>query len=256
MLLVLWNISENSYNNNFTSITFSGTFSTFLSQLLSSSMSISSSFFFFAFCFLRPHPQYMKIPRLGVQWELQLPAYTTATAASDPSCVWNLYQSSWQRRILNLLSEARDQTHNLMVPSQIRFRCTTTGTPKNYVSIVFPQQTHTLTISLSNQLAVFMESHIGLLLDYARRLRHCPCPQKAHSFTEKRGQRDPWNYQRKAWGLSPECQVMWYRLQCKVTWGGRSQVRCPGEAGCEPTQNMSEALEVKEGASNPQKEVI
>ena len=34
-----------------------------------------------------------------------------------------------QRRILNPLSEARDQTCNLMVPSQIRFRCVTMGTP-------------------------------------------------------------------------------------------------------------------------------
>ena len=33
--------------------------------------------------------------------------------------------------ILNPLSEARDPTHNLMVPSQIRFRCTMTGTPGN-----------------------------------------------------------------------------------------------------------------------------
>ena len=34
-----------------------------------------------------------------------------------------------QRQIPTPLSKARDQTHNLMVPSQIRFRCTTTGTP-------------------------------------------------------------------------------------------------------------------------------
>ena len=34
-----------------------------------------------------------------------------------------------QRRILNPLSEARDQILNLMVPSQIRFCCAMTGTP-------------------------------------------------------------------------------------------------------------------------------
>ena len=28
------------------------------------------------------------------------------------------------------MSEARDQTHNLMVPSQIRFHCATTETPR------------------------------------------------------------------------------------------------------------------------------
>jgi len=33
----------------------------------------------------------MEIPRLGVQLELQLPAYTTATATQDPSHVWDLH---------------------------------------------------------------------------------------------------------------------------------------------------------------------
>ena len=35
-----------------------------------------------------------------------------------------------QHKILNPLSEAGDGTCNLMVTSQIRFRCTTTGTPQ------------------------------------------------------------------------------------------------------------------------------
>ena len=34
----------------------------------------------FFFSFLGPHPQHMEVPRLGVESELQLPAYTTATA--------------------------------------------------------------------------------------------------------------------------------------------------------------------------------
>ena len=40
----------------------------------------------------------MEVPRLRVQMELHLLAYTTATATPDPS------------QILNLLSETRDQT--------------------------------------------------------------------------------------------------------------------------------------------------
>ena len=40
--------------------------------------------------------------------ELQLAAYATATATQDPSCICNLYHGSWQCRILNPLSEARD----------------------------------------------------------------------------------------------------------------------------------------------------
>ena len=34
----------------------------------------------------------MEGPRLGVESELQLLAYTTATAMQDPSCVYNLHQ--------------------------------------------------------------------------------------------------------------------------------------------------------------------
>ena len=39
---------------------------------------------FFSFVFLGPHPQHMEVPRLGVKWELQLSAYTAATARPDP----------------------------------------------------------------------------------------------------------------------------------------------------------------------------
>ena len=65
----------------------------------------------------------MEIPRLGVQSQLQLPV----TATQDPSHVCDLHYSSQQCQILNPLSEARDQTRNLMVPSWIRFHCATTG---------------------------------------------------------------------------------------------------------------------------------
>ena len=49
-----------------------------------------------------------------VESELQLPAYTTATATQDPSHVFDLHHSSWQHWILNPLSKARDRTHVLM----------------------------------------------------------------------------------------------------------------------------------------------
>ena len=49
-----------------------------------------------------------RFPKLGVDSELQLLAYTTATAMPDLSRVCNLYCSSQQCRILNPLSEARD----------------------------------------------------------------------------------------------------------------------------------------------------
>ena len=39
---------------------------------------------FSLFAFSGPHPRHMEVPRLGVEPELQLPAYTTATAVRDP----------------------------------------------------------------------------------------------------------------------------------------------------------------------------
>ena len=87
--------------------------------------------FLYLFCFLELHPWHMEVPRLGVKSKLKVPAYTTATAAQDPSRIWDLHHSSWQCQILSPLSEARDRTHNLMVLSQIRFCCATKETPKN-----------------------------------------------------------------------------------------------------------------------------
>ena len=60
---------------------------------------------------------HMEVPRLGVESELQLLAYITVTAMGDPSLVCNLHHSSWQRGIVNPLSEARDRTCILMVTS-------------------------------------------------------------------------------------------------------------------------------------------
>ena len=71
--------------------------------------------FFWSFVFLGPHLWHMEIPRLGVESaELWLPAYTTAIAIWDLSCICDLHHSSWQRRILNPLSRAGNQTHILM----------------------------------------------------------------------------------------------------------------------------------------------
>ena len=44
---------------------------------------------FLFFVFLGPHLQHMEVPMLGVELELQLPAYTTATATPDRSCISN-----------------------------------------------------------------------------------------------------------------------------------------------------------------------
>ena len=74
------------------------------------------------FCFLGLHLQHMKIPRLAVELELQILAYTTATAMLDLSNICNLHHSSHQCQILNPLSEARDGTCILMDSSQVHYR--------------------------------------------------------------------------------------------------------------------------------------
>ena len=64
------------------------------------------SYFFF---FLGLYLQHMEVPRLGVELELQLLVYTTATATQDLSCICDLHslQQCW---ILNPLSRTRDRT--------------------------------------------------------------------------------------------------------------------------------------------------
>ena len=65
-----------------------------------------------------------------VRIELQLVAYTTATAMPDLSHVCYLHHSSWQCQILNSLSEARDWTRMLMDPSRVHYTWAMMGTTK------------------------------------------------------------------------------------------------------------------------------
>ena len=69
------------------------------------------------FFFLGLLLQHMEVPRLVIKLELQLPAYATVIATWDLSHICDLSHSSQQHWILNPLSEARDRTCNLVVPS-------------------------------------------------------------------------------------------------------------------------------------------
>ena len=71
----------------------------------------------------------MEVPRLGVELELQLPAYTRATATPDPSHICDQHHSSWQCQIHNPRSEARDGTYVLMGSSWVCYHWAMTGTP-------------------------------------------------------------------------------------------------------------------------------
>ena len=69
--------------------------------------------------FLGLHPWHREVPSLGAESELQLLAYTTATATWDPRHIYDLHCSPWQCQILNPLSGARHQTCILMDTSQV-----------------------------------------------------------------------------------------------------------------------------------------
>ena len=71
--------------------------------------------------FLEQLPQHMEVPRLGVD----------RSYSSRPT------PQPQQRQILNPLSEARARTHNLMVPSRIRFCCATMGTSLGIIFFLF-----------------------------------------------------------------------------------------------------------------------
>ena len=89
-------------------------------------------FFSFFFCFLGLHLGRMEVHSLGVESELELLAYTTATAIAtrNPSCMCDLHYSSCQ--ILNPLNETRDWTCILMDTSRVHYHWPTTGTSWNF----------------------------------------------------------------------------------------------------------------------------
>ena len=90
------------------------------------------NFIIIIFYFFRALPcGIWKFPGKGSN-QLQLPA--TATATPDPSHFCKLHHSSLQCRILDPLSEARDQTHIFRDASQVRSHCATTGIPKLFLN--------------------------------------------------------------------------------------------------------------------------
>ena len=160
-------------------------------------------FYFLFFCFWGPHPQHIDVPKLGVESELRPLVYTTSTATPDPSRVWDLHHGSQQHGILNPLSEAGDWTHNLMIPSWIRFRCTTMGIPESLIFFfliihLFFGQTWNMWKFLGQGVNVRCNCHLrhswgntGSLTH--RATRELPKAQILKIFGEKYGQSFPWS---------------------------------------------------------------
>ena len=63
----------------------------------------------------------MEVPRLGVELELQLLPYITATAMWDPSLICDYTTAHSDARSLTPLSKSRDQNCVLMDTCQIHF---------------------------------------------------------------------------------------------------------------------------------------
>ena len=97
----------------------------------------------------------MEIPRIGVQSELHVPAYATATATLDPSYICNLHHRSQQRWIFNPLSKAKDRTLVLMDPSWVCYLWATKGTPEDQILT-----DHFRLLELAH----ISRAHIGILL--------------------------------------------------------------------------------------------
>ena len=68
------------------------------------------------------HSRLIEVPGLGVESELQLPDYTTATAMPDLSLIFDLHHSSWPCWILNPLREAGNRTLVLIEASWVERR--------------------------------------------------------------------------------------------------------------------------------------
>ena len=71
----------------------------------------------------------MEVPGLEIKSELQLPAYTTATAKRGLSRMCDLHCGLWQCQILNPLSEAGKKTCILMDITWVLNLLSHMGTP-------------------------------------------------------------------------------------------------------------------------------
>ena len=76
-----------------------------------------SQFLYSTLLFLGLHLRHGEGPGLEVQWELQLPADTTASPPPDPSLVRNLHHGN--AKPFNPRSKARDHSYVLMNASRI-----------------------------------------------------------------------------------------------------------------------------------------
>ena len=92
----------------------------------------------FIFCFFGggPHLQHMEVPRLGVELEPQLLAYTTVTALWAPNHVCDLHHGSWQCQSLTHWARPGIQPASLWMLIRFVNHRATTGTPKILIGTI------------------------------------------------------------------------------------------------------------------------
>ena len=94
-------------------------------------------FCFFVFCLFRATPTAHGGSQARGQVGVVAASLRHSHSNADPRCVCNLHCNSRQHQMLNALSEARDQTRNLMSPGRIHFHCATRGTPGHGFFVFF-----------------------------------------------------------------------------------------------------------------------
>ena len=87
----------------------------------------SKSFFFFFR--VTPHASHVEVPRLRIESELHLPAYTTAIAMPDPSHIWNLHHSSGKAGFLTRWARPRIKPVSSWILVKFVTSWATGGTP-------------------------------------------------------------------------------------------------------------------------------
>ena len=105
----------------------------------------------------------MDIPRLEVESELQLQAYTTVTATPDPSGIWDLCCSLWQHWIFNPLRPGIKPTSSLTLCQVLNPLSHNRNSGNDFLSIPLqvkniqgPVYTLTHTSALTNSLRRFV----------------------------------------------------------------------------------------------------
>ena len=121
-------------------------------------------FLFFVFLLFRAAPVAYGSSQARGQIGAQLLVCATATAPPDLSC--NLHHNSHQRRILNLLSVARNRTCILMDTGQVRYRWDMTGMNSKQIlisrnpALIFKQNQKELLMSF---IMLYLPVHFFLL---------------------------------------------------------------------------------------------